>query len=270
MPVGISNAASTASLSRTGQTLQTQLQQISSGQRITRAAIDPAGLGVFVELDTAGASNRVAMRNANDGLSMLQTAEGATSSITDSLQRMRELAVQSSSGTLNDAQRGDIDNEFQQLRQEIDRVSGSTRFNGRNLADGSSADVDVQVGTDNDAGSRVGMGLTDLSAAGLGVDTLSLSTQGGSQSALDALDAALDTVSSERAGLGASSARMESALRYGEARGEALAESAGRIMDVDYAKLLSEQTGSALMQQAGISAQVQSRNIQRTAILGLL
>ena len=130
-PIGYGTPlASLAALSRASQAQQVTLAQISAGQRITSAAIDPAGLAVFAELDASSASTRVAMRNSNDGISLLQTAEGATSSVTDNLKRMRELAVQASSGTLNADQRASIDAEFQQLQEEIDRTSGSAEFNG--------------------------------------------------------------------------------------------------------------------------------------------
>ena len=174
-PIGYGTPlASLAALSRASQAQQVTLAQISAGQRITSAAIDPAGLAVFAELDASSASTRVAMRNSNDGISLLQTAEGATSSVTDNLKRMRELAVQASSGTLNADQRASIDAEFQQLQEEIDRTSGSAEFNGLALADGSTPSIDVQVGTDSAASSRVSIGLADLSTTALGVDTASL------------------------------------------------------------------------------------------------
>lgn len=257
-------------LRRTGAALETFQQQLSSGLRIPTAAVDAAAAGVVVEVEAIAASERVAVRNANDGLSLVQTAEGATGSITDNLQRMRELAVQSASGTLNDDQRASIDAEFQQLSDEIGRQARSTEFNGRNLTDGSSADFDVQVGPDDAADSRIGLALGDLTDTSLGIDALSAGTQGGALDALDALDAALDTVSGQRTEIGSTFSRLESSIRYGEESALQQEAAASRIADVDLAKLVSESAGTQIQQQANIAAQVQSRNIQRTAVLGLL
>lgn len=273
MPTGIGysgDAVGLNQLSRNTGVLQVQQQQLVTGKRIPFAAIDPAALGVFVELDTGAASTRAGVRNANDGLSVLQTAEGTASSITDSLQRMRELAVQSASGTLNNDQRAAIDAEFQQLSDEVGRQARGTEFNGLSLTDGSAGNVDVQVGPDNAGSSRVGVGFGDLTDTGLGIDGLDVLSQGGAQGALDALDSALDTVNQQRTDIGASYNRLESSIRYGESSATEQDAAAARIMDADFATLVSENAGSQIQQQAGVAALAQSRNIQRTAVLGLL
>ena len=273
MSIGISSNRSAGfihQITRGNSDLQVQLQQLSTGRRIPTAAIDPAALGVVVELETVSASTRMGVRNANAGLSMLQTADGAAGSITDSLQRMRELAVQSASGTLSADQRAAINTEFQQLSDEIGRQARGTEFNGQPLTDGSAASIDAQVGTDGTASSRVNVGVGDLTDTGLGIDTLSVGTQAGAQGALDAIDAALDTVNQERSGLGASFSRLESSIRFGEESAMQKDAAAARIMDADFAALVSEQASSEIRQQASVAALAQSQNIQRSSVMGLL
>ena len=183
---------------------------------------------------------------------------------------MRELAVQSASGTLSADQRAAINTEFQQLSDEIGRQARGTEFNGQPLTDGSAASIDAQVGTDGTASSRVSVGVGDLTDTGLGIDTLSVGTQAGAQGALDAIDAALDTVSQERSGLGASFSRLESSIRFGEEAAMQKDAAAARIMDADFAALVSEQASTEIRQQASVAALAQSQNIQRSSVMGLL
>jgi len=210
------------------------------------------------------------VRNANTGLSMLQTADSTAGSISDTLQRMRELAVQSSSGTLSAQQRADVDTEFQQLRDEVGRQARSAEFGGQALTDGSAASLAAQVGTDGSGDSRVELGLSSLTDTGLGIGGLSLATQGGAQGALGALDSALDQIGSERARIGARFSRLESSIRFGENSAAQAEEAAGRIMDADFATAVSKAAGAALQQDASVAAMVQSQNVQRTAVFGLL
>lgn len=269
MPAGVGTPNLTSLPSIQG-TLSLQQSQLATGSRVPNAAGDPAGLAVAIELDTGSVSARQGVRNANDGLSLLEVADSATGSITDNLQRMRELAVQSASGTLNDDQRASIDAEFQQLSDEIGRQARSTEFNGRALTDGSSNSLDVQVGTEASADSQVSLSVGDLTDTALGIDGLSAATQGGALDALDAIDAALDTVGEERTGIGASFNRLESAIRYGEESALQQDAAASRIVDVDLAQLISENAGTQIQQQANLAAQAQSQNIQRAAVMGLL
>jgi flagellin len=142
----IASMQAAGQLGRTQKNLSRTLGRISSGMRITQAADDAAGLGVATALETSVISTRQAMRNANDGISIIQTAESATNEVTDILQRMRELAIQSASDTLADEERSYIQDEFLQLRQEVERIAAVTEFNGVSLTDGSSSSIDVQVG----------------------------------------------------------------------------------------------------------------------------
>ena len=196
----IASIKATGQLNRTTQRLGTSLERISSGMRINRAADDAAGLGVATNLETAVISQEQGIRNANDGISIIQTAESASNEVTDILQRMRELAVQSASETLDDDERAYIADEFEELQDEINRIASSTQFNGVSLSDNSNTSLDVQVGITDATTSRITISLVDLRVTSLGVDTtaLNVSTAGGAQAVLDAIDTALDSVNSGR------------------------------------------------------------------------
>jgi flagellin len=257
---------SSGALDRTTKKLERSLFRISTGMRINRAADDAAGLSVATSLETDRISTRQAMRNINDGISLIGTAESATIEVTDVLQRMRELAVQSSSEVLDTAERSYIEDEFRQLRSEIDRIANNAQFNGVQLVDGSDTMIDVQVGIFNNANSRITINLPTLSVSGLALDTLSLSTATGAQAALDSLDLALDTVNSYRSTLGAVQNRLESSYNFSSDYIEALAASESRIRDTDYAEETSELTKLQIMQQAGVASLAQARNINQSVI----
>lgn len=247
------------------------LERVSSGMRVNRAADDAAGLGVATNLRTQISSTRQAMRNSNDGISVIQTAEGAATSVVDMLDRMRELAVQSSSETLADDERAYIQDEFTQLTAEVDRISAVTEFNGLQLADGTNATLDVQVGIQNNADSRITITLGDLTATTLGVDALSvdMSTAAGAQTAIDSIDTALDTVNSYRSDLGSVQNRIDNALNNAATYTESLSSAEGSIMDADYAYETAEMTKQQIMQQSGIAAMAQAKGIVQsvTALL---
>ena len=157
-------------LNRTNRGLTNTFQNISSGLRINNAADDAAGLAVAENLESEQMSLRQAQRNTNDGISVIQTAEGATNEVADMLKRMRELAVQSSSETLANTERAYIQDEFVQLSDEVDRIAQVTEFNGLALADGSDSDMNVQVGIHNSSNDRISISLGDLTASKLGVN----------------------------------------------------------------------------------------------------
>ena len=173
-------------LNRTNRSLSGTFSHISSGLRINRAGDDAAGLGVAENLDAAHRSLEVAKRNTNDGIAVIQTAEGATSEVGNILKRMRELAVQSASETLHDDERTYIQDEYTELAGEVDRIASVTNFNGVALGDGSTATLDVQVGINDTANDRIQISMGDLRSATLGVDTgtLDLSTAATAQTAL--------------------------------------------------------------------------------------
>ena len=257
-----------STLSRTAFDATHSLKRIGSGKSIHSAADNPAAAAVAVGLETASSSERAAQRNINDGMSILQTADSASGTASDALQRMRELAVAASSGTVSGDARQALQDEFSQLQQHIDDTAARTEFAGQPLVDGTRGSIDVQAG--RDMGDTVRMDMPDLTAGALGIGGLDLSSSGNAQAALNQIDTALADVSSARSDLGATHNRLASATHTGESRIEAQTASESRIMDTDMAKEVSTLANLQLQTKAGVAAAVQSRNIQRTAVLGLL
>ena len=179
-------------LSSSTRKLAGSFERVASGLRINKAADDAAGLGVAENLNAAGRSARQALRNTNDGISLIQTAEGATGEVANILKRMRELAIQSASDTLDGDERQYIQDEFQELVGEVDRIAAVTEFNGVQLTNGTTT-LQVQVGINNTANDRITIGMGDLRVTVLGVDTgsVDLSTVTGARSAIAVFDLSL-------------------------------------------------------------------------------
>ena len=256
-------------LNKTQGQLSSTLGRISSGLRVNSAADDAAGLGVATALNTEANSMEQAMRNANDGISIIQTAEGATTEATNILNRMRELAVQSSSETLADTERVYINEEYDQLNQELGRIASVTEFNGVQLSDGTTTQIDAQVGIDNATTSQITIELGDLTSTTLGVNSLDLTTSTNSLLAIDLIDTALDSVSSQRSTLGAVQNRLDSSLANSTSQLESMRAAESQIMDADFAKESTEMTKLQIMQQAGVASLAQAKNINQ-AVLSLL
>ena len=248
--------------------LSQTLSRISSGLRVTKAADDAAGSAVAMNLKTTARSGRQAIRNSNDGISVIQTAEAATKEVLNILDRMRELAVQSSSETLATDERGYIDDEFDDLASEVERIAQATEFNDLALADGSSTTLTVQVGVTSGTESEVDITLGDLTASNLGVETASidLSTAATAQSAIDDIDTAIDSVNSIRADYGSVQNRLDSAINNMTTYVESLSAAASQIMDADYAHETSEMTRLQVMQQAGVAALAQAKGINQSVV----
>ena len=196
----------------TQRNLQGSFERVSSGLRINKAADDAAGLGVAENLQAQYRSSRVAMRNTNDGISVVQTAEGSTNEVANIIKRMRELAVQSSSEVLATTERAYIQDEFTQLTQEVERIANVTEFNGKKLTNNSSSSLAVQVGVNNSANDRISITLGDLTSSTLGVRTavMSLNTVASARAAITSLDSALNTVNGYRSDFGAIQNRLGS------------------------------------------------------------
>jgi flagellin len=259
-------------LSSSTRKLAGSFERVASGLRINKAADDAAGLGVAENLSAASQSARQSMRNTNDGISLLQTAEGATSEVSNILKRMRELAIQSSSDTLDNNERAYIEDEFTALVGEVERISQVTEFNGVALTNGSgSGTIDVQVGINNTVNDRIGITMADLRATVLGIDTgsLTLSTVTGARSAIAAFDTALDSVNSYRSGFGSAQNRLEASLRNMEVYVENITAAESRIRDADYAYETAEMAKNQILQQAGISVLSQAKTINQ-GVLSLL
>jgi flagellin len=258
-------------LSGTTRSLSNSFEKVSSGLRINKAADDAAGLGVAENLNAASRSAKVAMRNTNDGISVVQTAEGATSEVGNIVKRMRELAVQSSSETLAATERSYIQDEFVQLSAEVDRISQVTEFNGVKLTNGSDTSVSVQVGVNNSANDRIAITMGDLRATALGVDTtaMSLNSSASARDAITELDTALDSVNGIRSDYGAIQNRLTDSLVNMEVYDENLTAAESQIRDVDFASETAEMAKQQIMQQAGMSVLAQTGQAQQ-GILSLI
>lgn len=248
------------------------LERLSSGLRINRAADDPAGLAMSEGFRSQIRALEVAARNAADGISALQVADGGLESIADMIVRMNELAEQAMTGTVTDEQRGYLDLEFQAMVDEIDRVAATVEFNGTNLLDGSGGNPGVQVGTGSGPGSQITLGLgSSFTAAGLGLDDLTLAGNPASwaEQPLDVLAEALQRVSAGRASFGATQNRLESTIRLTLNQQENLSAADSRIRDVDYAAEVSELASAQIVQQMAVAMLAQAQR-QPALVLRLL
>lgn len=255
-------------LNKTQAGLSHTLAKISSGMRVTKAADDAAGSAVASNLHTVARSGKQAMRNANDGISIIQTAEGATKEVLNILDRMRELAVQSASDTLDNGERSYLDDEFEQLSDEVERIAQATEFNDLALADGSRTQLDVQVGVTSGAESQLTITLGDLTVSNLNVEKtdIDLTLASSARTAIDTIDNAIDSVNSIRAGYGSVQNRIDSAISNMVTYVESLSAAESQIMDTDYAHETAEMTRLQVMQQAGTAALAQARTINQSVI----
>lgn len=255
-------------LNKTQAGLSHTLAKISSGMRVTKAADDAAGSAVASNLHTVARSGKQAMRNANDGISIIQTAEGATKEVLNILDRMRELAVQSASDTLDNGERSYLDDEFEQLSDEVERIAQATEFNDLALADGSRTQLDVQVGVTSGAESQLTITLGDLTVSNLNVEKtdIDLTLASTARTAIDTIDNAIDSVNSIRAGYGSVQNRIDSAISNMVTYVESLSAAESQIMDTDYAHETAEMTRLQVMQQAGTAALAQARTINQSVI----
>ena len=250
--------------------LQKTFEKLSSGQRINRASDDAAGLAIAEKLGQALKGLEQGMDNVHDGLSMLQVADGGMDQVSENLHRMRELAMTSANGTLNAEQRDAVQQEFAALKDEVNRISGSTQFNGTNLLDGSAGTVDIALGTD-DGGTPATIGAdlsTGVDATSLGLSTSRVDGADGSNalSAVADIDAALSQVSEHRASLGATSNRLISAHRNLSVAMENTYAAQSRILDTDYAQESSQKTAQQIQAQMSNAVLAQTRGLGATAL----
>lgn len=243
------------------------LEKLSSGLKINRAGDDAAGLAISEKMRGQIRGLDMASKNAQDGISFIQTAEGALNETHSILQRMRELAVQSSNDTNTAEDRLAIDEEVIQLNAEIDRISTTTQFNKQNLLDGTVSNFVLHVGAN--AGQSISFGIMTMDAASLGVDTVNLKTQSGSNKAISAIDKAISSVSAERSKLGALQNRLEHTINNLGTASENLTGAESRIRDVDMAKEMMEFTKNNILTQAA-QAMLAQANQQPQGVLQLL
>ena len=234
------------------------MEKLSSGLRINRAADDAAGLAISEGLKSDIRALGQAARNAADGVSMVQVAEGALDEVSNILLRMRELAEQSLNGTLTDTERLYLNDEYMALQEEIDRISNSSEFNGMKLLDGTGGTVGIQVGIGTDTWDQIAVDLaTDMDSAGLLLSADVSDTVRAAQ-AMDEVNAAVASVSSARASFGAVQNRLEVSIRNINNQQENLSAANSRIRDVDVAAETSSLTSYQILQQAGVSMLAQA------------
>jgi len=248
--------------------LSKTMEQLSTGKRINSASDDAAGLAITNKMTSQVKGLNQAVRNANDGISMLQTAEGATQEITNMLQRMRELAVQAANDTYDSEDRAAIELEVGELEEEITRIATNTKWNGMSVLS-SDQTKNLQVGMENDADSALEIAFEDMTASGLDVSGLDLSSHTAAQAVLDKVDTAIATVDSFRSDLGAKMNRLNYAADNMSNVSLNTAASRSRIQDTDYAQATTELARSQIIQQAA-TAMLAQANQQPSAVLSLL
>jgi flagellin len=256
-------------LMNTTNRLNRSLERLSSGLRINRAADDAAGLAISESFRAEIRSLDQAQRNALDGVSLVQVAEGALDETGGLLIRMRELAVQAANGTLGSSERSSLDQEFQDLIAEIDRISAVTNFNGISILASSGTSIVFQVGVDGTSSDTITVSGVAAAASDLGVDALDIATAGAAQSSLAALDSAISQVASLRATFGTTQNRLESTIRSLAIATENISAAESRIRDVDVASETANLTRNQVLQQAGVSVLAQA-NVSTSIALSLL
>ena len=268
----VSSIAAQRSLSTNNRQAENTLSKLSSGSRITRAADDAAGLAISEKLKAQISSVNQANRNANDGISMVQTAEGGLDEISNMLTRLRELSIQSASDTVGDTERTFTNMEYQNLKQEIERISQVTEFNGVKLLNGEGEKLDFQIGVNNDQfQDRItyDVGFSNAKIESLGIGDITVETKDGAQTALANIDSAIEKVSGQRANLGAIQNRLISTSKNLEITNENLSAANSRIRDVDYAMASAQNAKNNILNQAGTSVLSQA-NAQGQNALRLL
>ena len=272
--MSMSIRTNTASLNATRNLMVSQsqldrsLSKLSSGYRITRASDDAAGLGVSANLTAQYRSYNQAMRNANDGLSLVQTAEAALNETTNILTRMRELAMQSASDGIGTTERGYIQEEADALIEELDRLDATTEFNGTTIFGAANA-LSFQVGIRDSADDYIDIDTSaiEVDSTSLAVNTVDLSVDAAtSRGHLAAIDAAIEDVSGFRAELGAGANRLESVLNTVATAAESVAASNSRIRDVDVAAETAEMSKAQILVQAGVSVLAQANQAPQVAL----
>lgn len=257
-------------LSNISDRLSRNYSRLSSGLRIATAADDAAGLAISERLRAQIRSLQRAQLNANDGISIVQTAEGALNEVSSMLVRMRELAIQANNGTLAPEDRDSLQEEFADLISEIDRIAQATKFNNVELLDGSTSSLTMQVGEGTTSNvDTITVNLSNMRTATLGISTSDIGSTGNITTAIAAIDTAINTVTSARAEFGAVQNRLSSTINNLGTSIENLSAAESRIRDVDVAFETAELTKNSIMQQAALSILSQT-NVQPQIALTLL
>jgi flagellin len=261
-------------LNKSQNSMQTSLERLSSGLRINRAKDDAAGLAISERFTAQIRGLEQANRNANDGISLLQTAEGSLSEVTTSLQRMRELAVQAANGTTSGSDKISLNQEFSALASEILRNANSTKFNGTMLIGSGASTLNFQIGYEAGSLNQITVstqsiqGLSGMASvlSGISGSGIAPSDGTGASAFITAIDLALDKVSSLRADFGAAQNRLESAVRNNENIIENQSAARSRVLDADFAKETANLTRTQILQQAGVAMLAQANQLPQNAL----
>jgi flagellin len=263
-------------LSKSQNSLSTSMQRLSSGLRINSAKDDAAGLAIAERMNSQVKGMNVAVRNANDGISLAQTAEGALSQVSDSLQRMRELAVQARNSTNSSSDKDSLNKEFSQLQSEITRVLGGTTFNGKHMLGADATTLNFQVGANTTADDTVSIATSNMTTdskistvTGSSSVIDSSATDGSIGTVIDNIDKAIDDVNDTRATFGAAQSRFDSIISNLQTGVENQSAARARIMDADFASETANMSRAQVLQQAG-TAMIAQANQQPQQVLSLL
>ncbi|MBT9598371.1 MAG: flagellin FliC [Vitreoscilla sp.] len=263
-------------LSMSQNSLSVSMQRLSSGLRINSAKDDAAGLAIAERMNAQVRGMNVAIRNANDGISLAQTAEGALSKVGDALQRMRELAVQARNSTNSSSDKDSLNKEFTELQSEISRVLGGTSFNGKKILGGDATSLTFQIGANTTTDDVVTMttqnmttatDITAVTASTAAIDAAA--TSGDIATVIDNIDTAIDTINDERATFGATQGRFDAIIANLQQSVEAQSAARSRIMDADFASETANMSRAQILQQAGTAMVAQANQLPQ-GVLSLL
>jgi len=255
-------------LAKTTEAMGQHINRLSSGLRINRAGDDAARSAISEQMSAYQLGLKQAERNSNDGISMIQTTEGALHEMSDIVTRMRELAVQAANeGTMDATERGYLDQEFQLLESELNRIVSVTEYNGHKLIDGNmSAGISYQVGMRNTSGDRIGITVNNSDSTSLGLNDELLTSSTGAQAAITNLDTALQTINTTRGTLGATQNRLEMTISNLGIMAENNAAGNSRLKDVDVAEETAAFTRSQILSSAGTSVLAQANSLPQAAL----
>lgn len=255
-------------LQLTQRSLDKAVQRLSSGLRINSAADDPAGLAISERMRSHIASLEQATRNANYGLNLLQTAEGAMAIIDEKLVRMRQLAVQAATGTMTDEDRGYANTEFQALKSEITRIAQVTEYNGKKLISGeystAATAISLHIGIHNESEDKLSVALNDMTASAIGLAGITIATMGNAQSAMEAVDSAIESKNTARTDVGAYIERLTNAVTNLQISTENTVASESQIRDADIALEMANFVRAQILMRAGVSMMAQANMVPQT------
>ncbi|HSI47700.1 MAG TPA: flagellin domain-containing protein [Ideonella sp.] len=253
--------------------LSTSMQRLSSGMRINSAKDDAAGLSIAERMNSQVRGMNVAIRNANDGISLSQTAEGALAKVGDSLQRMRELAVQARNSTNTSSDKDSLNKEFGQLQEEITRVMGGTSFNGKHMLGADATAMTFQIGANTSADDTITVNTTNMvtntdmiAVTGSSAAIDATATSGALATVIDNIDTAINTVNDQRATFGATQSRFDAVIANLQQGVESQSAARGRIMDADFATETANMSRAQILQQAGTAMVAQANQLPQQVL----